>query len=45
MKLSAPMHMLKSRDLGKDAETLSRDIFFKLYPEFDNKYHRENLYL
>lgn len=45
MKLSAPMHMLKSRDLSKDAEELSRNIFFKLYPEFDNKYHRENLYL
>jgi hypothetical protein len=45
MKLSKSVHLLNSRELNKDAEDMTRNIFFFLYPEFDNEYYRENLYL
>jgi hypothetical protein len=45
MKSSKSVHLLNSRELSKDSEDMTRNIFFFLYPEFDNKYHRDNLFL
>jgi hypothetical protein len=45
MKTFRSAFLMKSKDFQKDAEELSRDIFFYLFKEFDNKHFRENLYL
>jgi len=32
--------LLKARDIEKDCEILSRSIFFRLFPEFDNEHYK-----
>jgi hypothetical protein len=45
MKTFKSAFLMKSKDFQKDAENLSRDIFFHLFKEFDNKHFRDNLYI
>jgi hypothetical protein len=41
---SKPISLLKKgTDVELMSESLSRDIFFKLYPEFNNEYYQNNL--